>query len=1161
MDTVRLTVMTFPQRWNGATRELRVRVLVLPRTHPLLPLGPGLPAFAEAKIVLHANLSPSVSGLPATGPDVASYALDAPAPTRKRAAFNALNAFSPLADDPGLAEVPAVQIRKHLPPSYTSAFAFAAPRAPFLHTDDTYRCAFTKARLREGPSSAAYRLTWGRVMAMALQRPVLSQAIGMMYEAMIAVGGDVDVSRGAWLWMTLAAGSDYVAAPAGFTAFYAARLPALAGTDERPLIAAVQFPVDTAARAGEYDQVIAESLAYSDGFAKIVHCYQAPKNTNLSENAEELPPVRDAGLQIGWDDEQVAIWMDRQFKIPEGEARPRALMGVGRYNIDARIAGTAAWTSLQRAAGPIRIGDMPLGDFAGELSSEPSPSQLSSDSSDYWLPSYFVRWTGCSLGTRDDTALRLNGGDPPPEEPIRPVAEEPVPLRYGTRYELRVRLTDVSSGGPADTDKPHEAGPAPIARCNFRRFVPPAPVAISVPDGADLSGPPSVLRLRRPLLGYPEAVFAGIPDARTRLQADIAAARSEHRKPGLPDPDADTVQISVEAAGLHFDKYSASGDEYATVYTAVRRFPADPALPLDVRVEFVDAADIQLLGDYRPADSDPLRLPSARDIRIRFTAVCSKDLEYFGSEEARRSRPSFANLRQESLREDALFAPGTPVDPELRACFIRPVPPPSPALAAEKLAAADRNELPPTPVDRLAQALRVPAKGNTLECPRGRRVVFGCSARIRHTLHPDAGAITFDSLADLTNQWVAVLLFDIARDWTWDALQDEAFTIHQDGQKIGSLQAPRSVNALARQNPDRSRTTFIFFDASDAQRSVREVGYDVATNFKQAPEPPAAPAAHRLTLPAAAPPFQSPRIVSAGMALTPFRRDETYSRTFDRRKMLWLEFAEPPAPGDAYFARVLAYAPDPMLTGILRASDAESNIPNEPALPIDPEWMRVILPSSADDKVGLDAMQQLLPTDSPVHYLLPAPHGVEPDGPELFGMFTYEFRAGHVEAWSTATGRFGRPLRVTGIYHPLPALPCNAAITSDAIVVTSSFAQPYENRQALWPSEGPATDIWAALYAQVAQADAADHRNVLLSRSRAVPHPTRPEGFVAEAVWSRPDVYRRLAAMGLPAHSSLSVVAIELLGELTRFSDPIGSDLGSVRIIRTSALTPVPQQC
>ncbi len=50
------------------------------------------------------------------------------------------------------------------------------------------------------------------------------------------------------------------------------------------------------------------------------------------------------------------------------------------------------------------------------------------------------------------------------------MGERSVPLRYGKSYEFRVRLTDLTGGGPGP-DAENEP-PSGIALCRFRRFVP-----------------------------------------------------------------------------------------------------------------------------------------------------------------------------------------------------------------------------------------------------------------------------------------------------------------------------------------------------------------------------------------------------------------------------------------------------------------------------------------------------------------------------------------------------------------------------------------------------------------------------------------------------------------------------------------------------------------
>ena len=47
----------------------------------------------------------------------------------------------------------------------------------------------------------------------------------------------------------------------------------------------------------------------------------------------------------------------------------------------------------------------------------------------------------------------------------------------------------------------------------------------------------------------------------------------------------------------------------------------------------------------------------------------------------------------------------------------------------------------------------------------------------------------------------------------------------------------------------------------------------------------------------------------------------------------------------------------------------------------------------------------------------------------------------------------------------------------------------------------------------------------------------------------------------LPESSPLSVLAVEMLPELNRAPDPLGTDLGSTRILRSSRLVPVPPVC
>ena len=296
-----------------------------------------------------------------------------------------------------------------------------------------------------------------------------------------------------------------------------------------------------------------------------------------------------------------------------------------------------------------------------------------------------------------------------------------------------------------------------------------------------------------------------------------------------------------------------------------------------------------------------------------------------------------------------------------------------------------------------------------------------------------------------------------------------------------------------------------------------------------------------LHLPITTPPKQMPKIVSAGMAFSKYVRDENYANTETRKRYLWVEFEEPPAdPNDAYFVRMLAYAPDTLLS----KWEFEMMIaPQEPSLPIEPEPIRIISSVSSDDKTGLHAMQEMMPaTDSKVHYLVPLPPGLHADSIELFGFFTYEFRVGHKISWTTAQGRFGRPLRNTGVQHPAPQLYCVANRNEKDIIVTAPFAQTvFDGRNVT--ANPPRTQIWALLYAQVRMADDSDERNVLLSDKQLfVPYfysqtgaymfdPSTNSDATPQGVtgWLNADVENMLEMYGLPLDSALSVLCVEMM--------------------------------
>jgi hypothetical protein len=241
--------------------------------------------------------------------------------------------------------------------------------------------------------------------------------------------------------------------------------------------------------------------------------------------------------------------------------------------------------------------------------------------------------------------------------------------------------------------------------------------------------------------------------------------------------------------------------------------------------------------------------------------------------------------------------------------------------------------------------------------------------------------------------------------------------------------------------------------------------------------------------------------------------------------------------------------------------------------------------------------------DDPLKFLLPLPDGVSDGDPRLFGMWTYELRYGHTDPWSLAHARYGRPLRVAGVQHPAPELPCVASWqrvsslllvppqpgggltltrTIWKLVATAAYATPVAADGHRVGTGFPLTTIGFLVYAQVLQADGSGYRNVLLTHLGATPVEPRqtPGGIVYDygsAVFAQADLEGELALLGLPEEAPLSVVAVEFYSPggnveevgapgvpslfppgLDPFAQP---NFGTRRILRTSVLVKVEPFC
>ncbi|WP_326551825.1 hypothetical protein [Micromonospora sp. NBC_01813] len=1206
----KLTLVPYLQRWDHTSRTLTVRLLIAPAADPLAPLLPapaGVPAFADAKLAFAASISDTVLALPQR--DRVDQTAILPAAPDTRHAPHAREIFTAIGEALAIPAGPAGdtfapqqrdvtrQLRKYLPGSYRRSFGFVRPRTSLAVTDASYHC-LMKCPPDPAPPAAPNVIGWGEAIAYALRRPRLAEALGLVVTLDVPVDADPRLAAGGWLWVDLAAHSDYadqVAADPALLRAFATRVPPLPTDGTRPVFTPVAFPVSAdateAATLGNYDKVFAEALRFDDGFAKIVHARQPVSSDPLDEAGDGAPIARDEGIQLGWDDEDILEGQNRALGAPpDGEDPVLAPRGVLGYRVDVRPAGGPDWTSLSLVDAPLNIG-VDLGVAREERWSEVAPAEHSGQ---LWLPAWFVRWRGGSLVVDTDDEQRLMEVPAGTPEEAVPVDADTVAPRYGQSYEFRVRLADPTGGGPELITDPVRTGEAPTALLHLRRHRPPARLQLD-PFTPEPDGTLAALRAHRPRLGYPEAVYAAGPAARADLLAQIAANAAGPPEaaavPSIADPDTALLQIRLLLKAPAFDP-AADADGYVDWYTTTRLFPDDVSAALDLTLSWVDAADYRAVDVTDQLGPDglvtgPVTVITGRDLRLELRAVGRDDLGYFGSDAARFGPAEIIDLHglADPAAEADLLRPLPPAD-TLRSVFLRPDPTGT-QLAVHAVAAQSA----PTPalLGRLAGALDLVADGSTLLGAPGERVVFGC-AGLGHYLAPDGGTVEFTDPAELAGQWLNAVALVVDRDWTWRGAGSPTVTLTRTLRlpdapgggsptvaEVGVIELVDSVNVQATTGAtDRGFTRMVFLDALAAPLGPDGLPYEVQVDYEVTLRLEGGDEVRQTissTLPIVTPPRQVPRVVAAGIALTPYGTDPAYAATLPRIRRLWLEFAEPLVdPRDAYFVRPLTVTPDPML---LPGTEPVADPATVPALPLDPELIRTITPGQVQDLAGYATMQRLEPAaDSDRHFLVPLPPNTDPGSPELFSFYTYEIRVGHDRGpaedplWSTAQGRFGEALTLEGVAHPAPELVCTVLAEPDgAIGVRAPYATPYVGLRRALPNP-PNTQLWAVLYARVVQADAATRRNVQIDLRRlAIPRRGKDDRSVplpveGETYWTGAEVRSALAAAGLPDELPVSVLCVEVLPEPNGgFVDPLGGDLGQVRILRTSPLSAVERDC
>jgi hypothetical protein len=1202
VSLTKASILCFPQRYEA--NQIFLNILFVPREDPLQPFTTNVPAgvtiqpFASAQLKFAARFIPSPEFLPAPANAGNPISLTTTPPVdaenliqELKTIFNITLPSNELKPHPSHNTF----IRKYLPVSYRNAFDFSHPRSPkYGVVDDAYLCAMKKPPVPGPKLVATTDVSWGRVFALALRQPELAKRLGMLYNTQVTIPASDYFKDGGWLYIELSDQSDfYQQALASPTLIkrYAARIPKLSG--KRSLFAPVQFLVSDTPQAGNADTLFLEAAAFDDGFANIVHCAQPQKaNLILEPGQEGLSPIKDFGIRIGWEDEQILEWYNRLMRRPDhvppliptpGNELIDAPVGILSYRIDVRNINSPAnkWYSLNKAKGQLKVGTISLGLFNDELGNEVVPTQMDGLIDGVrWLPSYFAQWNGNSAVLRDEKAAELFGLNGTLKQ-FQPIDIDKIPLRYGETYEFRIRMADMTGGGPKETDSPVAKIPSQTASCRFRRFVPPGLVRIpsldnAAPAAGDPVDPPNSYSIYRPLLGYPAFVYTGYQNAFDLLKADAASALVERREPAYADPDVASLKIEVAVQGLEMDTALSTDktSSFYNLYTTFRNFPDNQTDPLELAVTFTDSPILQFgdpanLGDLPlPQEAGPIVLPTGRTIKITVTPICKPDatLSYFGNDVVRSGRPTEIFTRAKIIDETLPLFYEDISAKQLKGILLQPDEQPDKHLEAQVNGAGKKGESAQTLMSRLANTLDLDSRGLSLTAKLGQRVIFGCCKEIRHTLSPEHNSITFSSKADLINHWIPALTLTLNRDWSWDGLKDKSLTIKRNGKIVGEVEVTRVVNDIALDNPDRNKTTIIFLDAVDPKplndKLPNELAlqYDVEINLIDPPlnNPPLE---ININLPIAVKPAQLPKIVSAGIALSPYERDQQYSRSKQRRKMLWIEFEEALYDKrDNYFVFVKSYAPDPLLI----SSQQPIEDPKEDSPYVDPEPIRVIVPDQPKDWSGLNAMQQMIPSDSsPNHFLVPLPPGISESSSELFGFFVYEICVGHAIQWSTAQARFGRSVRLSGVKHPAPSLVCSVARDNNGITVSGPHATAVHKGENL--SVPPATELWGLLYAQVKLVDGKDYRNVLLGRMKMFAERRYHEFDYTLSTsfcqWTTPQVASMLEHWGISSDADLSCMVVEVFPNAELDPDPLGGDLGFTRIYRTSQLEPVPSIC
>ena len=312
----------------------------------------------------------------------------------------------------------------------------------------------------------------------------------------------------------------------------------------------------------------------------------------------------------------------------------------------------------------------------------------------------------------------------------------------------------------------------------------------------------------------------------------------------LPDPDVLTVEIQVQVKALAGDALA-----YPPLYRTTRTFDADE---MTIELDIQDHPTLDTLAENQPV-AGPLVLPSARDLRLTFTGIGRDDPGTSRAPKLAKGHRSIEMFARMPLKNRSCWW-NRGLFPALRSFFFQP-PPPDNSVSS--------------PIERLGAEITLDRSALTLSGPTGRRrTVIACSSELRHTLSPEASAITFASAADLVQRWINVVQFTLQRDWTWDGLDPAGIAVTRTvrfpdadlTERVGNITFPRSLaKKSAADIPDaraacRQSTQVIFFDAFDPKpKAPRKFPSEITIEYTLQPifggPPPPDPVSRSILLP------------------------------------------------------------------------------------------------------------------------------------------------------------------------------------------------------------------------------------------------------------------------------------------------------------------------